>query len=155
MQIKETMQRYGYTTATLAKKMGVFDSTVSRLMNGNPTIQKLRDLAAAIGCPLWEFFADEMPESEEFFAEQSGKAERRVKSERQRVGDGTSGMKFLAVQATRGRAATATEATAQLEQPTHQPSNISHQPSASLQQAIICPHCHQALVMNIASYEQK
>ena len=127
MQIKETMQRYGYTTATLAKKMGVFDSTVSRLMNGNPTIQKLRDLAAAIGCPLWEFFADEMPESEEFFAEQSGKAERRVKSE-----------EF---------------ATAQPEQPTHQPSNISHQPSASLQQAIICPHCGHALVVNVASKE--
>ena len=110
------MQRYGYTTATLAKKMGVFDSTVSRLMNGNPTIQKLRDLAAAIGCPLWEFFADEMPESEEL----------RVK-----------------------------EATAQPEQPTHQPSNISHQPLASLQQAIICPHCHHALVFNVVSYEQK
>jgi lambda repressor-like predicted transcriptional regulator len=29
------------------------------------------------------------------------------------------------------------------------------QPSAIGQQAIICPHCHQALVMNIASYEQK
>ena len=29
------------------------------------------------------------------------------------------------------------------------------QPSAIGQQAIICPHCGHALVMNIASYEQK
>lgn len=29
------------------------------------------------------------------------------------------------------------------------------EPSAIGQQAIVCPHCHQALVMNIASYEQK
>ena len=29
------------------------------------------------------------------------------------------------------------------------------EPSAIGQQAIVCPHCHQALVVNIASYEQK
>jgi transcriptional regulator with XRE-family HTH domain len=60
MQIKETMQRYGYTPTTLAKKMGVFDSTVSRLVTGNPTVQKLQELAEQIGCQRWEFFLDEM-----------------------------------------------------------------------------------------------
>lgn len=60
MQIKETMQRYGYTPTTLAKKMGVFDSTVSRLVTGNPTVQKLQELAEQIGCHRWEFFLDEI-----------------------------------------------------------------------------------------------
>ena len=60
MQIKETMQRYGYTPTTLAKKMGVFDSTVSRLVTGNPTVQKLQELAEQIGCQRWEFFLDEI-----------------------------------------------------------------------------------------------
>ena len=60
MQIKETMQRYGYTPTTLAKKMGVFDSTVSRLVTGNPTVQKLQELAEQIGCHRWEFFLDEL-----------------------------------------------------------------------------------------------
>lgn len=60
MQIKETMQRYGYTPTTLAKKMGVFDSTVSRLVTGNPTVQKLQELAEQIGCQRWEFFLDEV-----------------------------------------------------------------------------------------------
>ena len=60
MQIKETMQRYGYTPTTLAKKMGVFDSTVSRLVTGNPTVQKLQELAEQIGCQRWEFFLDEL-----------------------------------------------------------------------------------------------
>jgi len=51
--------------------------------------------------------------------------------------------------------ATAAGAAAQPEQPTHQPSNISHQPSVALQQAIICPHCGHALVMNVVSEKVK
>ncbi len=54
------MQRYGYTPTSLAKKMGVYVSTVSRLIDGNPTVEKLDELARWIGCQRWEFFADEM-----------------------------------------------------------------------------------------------
>lgn len=60
MQIKETIQNYGYTPTTLAKKMGVFDSTVSRIIKGNPTVEKLDELAREIGCQRWEFFLDEI-----------------------------------------------------------------------------------------------
>ena len=60
MQIKQVMQRYGYTPTSLAKKMGVYVSTVSRLIDGNPTVEKLDELARWIGCQRWEFFTDEM-----------------------------------------------------------------------------------------------
>lgn len=65
MQIKETIQKYGYTPTTLAKKMGVFDSTISRLMKGNPTVDKLDELARQVGCQRWEFFLDEILCSDE------------------------------------------------------------------------------------------
>lgn len=60
MQIKETMQRYGFTPTSLAKKMGVYASTVIRLTDGNPTVDKLDELARWIGCSRWEFFQDEI-----------------------------------------------------------------------------------------------
>jgi len=60
MQIKETMQRYGYSPTSLAKKMGVYASTVIRLTEGNPTVDKLDELARWIGCSRWEFFKDEI-----------------------------------------------------------------------------------------------
>lgn len=60
MQIKETMQRYGFTPTSLAKKMGVYTSTVTRLTEGNPTADKLDELARWIGCGRWEFFEDEI-----------------------------------------------------------------------------------------------
>ena len=60
MQIKETMQRYGYSPTSLAKKMGVYASTVIRLTDGNPTVDKLDELAQWIGCQRWEFFKDEI-----------------------------------------------------------------------------------------------
>ena len=41
------------------------------------------------------------------------------------------------------------------EKQSQESTNENPQPSAIGQQAIVCPHCHQALVMNIASYEQK
>ena len=41
------------------------------------------------------------------------------------------------------------------EKQSQESTNENPQPSAIGQQAIVCPHCHQALVFNIESYEQK
>lgn len=105
MQIKQVMQRYGYTPASLAKKMGVYVSTVSRLIDGNPTVEKLNELARWIGCQRWEFFADEMQ---------------------------AAGMQVVPNGA--------------------EPAQPSQQRTAISQQAIICPHCHSALVFKIEAY---
>lgn len=126
MQIKETMQRYGYSPTSLAKKMGVYASTVIRLTEGNPTVDKLDELARWIGCSRWEFFKDEIE---------------------------AAGYRLTA-----GPAPQPQEKVEPAEEK-HDELPFSRsdggQPTATMQQAIICPHCHQALVVNIASYEQK
>ena len=63
MDIKRVMKQYGFTVYTLAEKMNVKQPTLSGNINGNPTAQKLQDLADAIGCQRWEFFLDEMEAS--------------------------------------------------------------------------------------------
>lgn len=121
MQIKETMQRYGYTPTSLAKKMGVYASTVIRLMEGNPTVDKLDELARWIGCGRWEFFLDEIR---------------------------AAGFDIVKTQPEQPEQSAS-------EKQSQESTNENPQPSAIGQQAIVCPHCHQALVVNIASYEQK
>ena len=116
MQIKQVMQRYGYTPTSLAKKMGVYVSTVSRLIDGNPTVEKLDELARWIGCQRWEFFADEM--------QAAGM---------QVVSNGTEPAQPSAADAL----------------PFGQ-----QQRTAISQQAIICPHCHSALVFRIEAYDE-
>ena len=132
MQIKETMQRYGYSPTSLAKKMGVYASTVIRLTEGNPTVDKLDELARWIGCQRWEFFADEIaaagyritaePEPKDIDNVEQPQASKPMEK--------------------------------QDDLPFSRPDG-GQQPTATMQQAVICPHCHQALIFNIASYEQK
>lgn len=60
MEILKVIQRYGETTYTIAKKMEIKQSSISNMINGNPTIETLRKLAKAIGCSVAEFFIDEL-----------------------------------------------------------------------------------------------
>ena len=132
MQIKETMQRYGYSPTSLAKKMGVYASTVIRLTEGNPTVDKLDELAQQIGCQRWEFFRDEI--------EAAGLTI---------VSNGQQPAPSAPVQPQAAQASSAEGKKDEL------PFSGGQQPTATMQQAIICPHCHSALVFNIAAYEQK
>lgn len=61
MEIKKTLQAHGYTIQAAADAMGVERVTLSRTIANNPTVNSLRRLADAVGVPVWEFFADEMP----------------------------------------------------------------------------------------------
>lgn len=61
MEIKKTLQAHGYTIQKAADTMGVDRVTLSRTIANNPTVNSLRRLADAVGVPVWEFFADEMP----------------------------------------------------------------------------------------------
>ena len=63
MEILKVIQRYGHTTYTIAKEMDVKQSSISNMINGNPTIETLRKLAKAIGCTVPEFFIDELPDN--------------------------------------------------------------------------------------------
>lgn len=62
MDILTVIRRYGHTSYTLAKEMGIKQSTFSQMINGNPTVKTLRLIAEAAKCQVAEFFMDELPE---------------------------------------------------------------------------------------------
>lgn len=136
MDIKSVITNHGYSINSLAKKMDVWQSALSTLVNGkNPTIGKLKEMATALDCSWLEFFKDEISIEDlrrsfpELMAQQAAMAQPAASEEQQQAvsGEGRAlGLPFGC-----------------------------GEPSAIGQQAIVCPHCHQALVFNIASYEQK
>lgn len=58
MDIKSVLKKYGETTYTLAEKMGISQPSMHSIVNGNPTVRKLEQVAKALGCSPAEFFSD-------------------------------------------------------------------------------------------------
>jgi transcriptional regulator with XRE-family HTH domain len=133
MNIQSAIDRHGTTKAELARKMEVAPSYITQLVSGqsSPSMKMLDKLADLIGCKRWEFFIDEMD-----------------RSEVARI------LGLTAQTAPQPAAESASAEQPSAEQQEELPFG-QQQPSAIGQQAIVCPHCHQALVFNIASYEQK
>lgn len=75
MDILKVIQRYGHTTYTIAKAMDVKQSSISNMINGNPTIETLRKIAKAAGCSVAEFFIDELPDDFDLSAYRQPKPE--------------------------------------------------------------------------------
>lgn len=66
MNVREMIKRKGFTLSEVASKMkdkkgnvGVSHVTLSKMLDNNPTTNKLREIAAIIGCKVGDFFADE------------------------------------------------------------------------------------------------
>ena len=64
MRVKEVIKRQGFTLEDIAKAMKTSRSAVSQIVNGNPTVGKLEEIAKIIGVSRGEFFLDEMPKQE-------------------------------------------------------------------------------------------
>lgn len=62
MVIKEVIREHGFTLQDVAHLMGVQKSTFSSIVNGSPTVKKLREIADIIGCKVGDFFRDEISE---------------------------------------------------------------------------------------------
>ena len=56
MRIKEVIKEKGLTVGEIAKRMGVVQPALSRVINGNPTVEMVERVAAAIGVPTSELF---------------------------------------------------------------------------------------------------
>ena len=136
MDIRRTLSRYGYTVNSLAKKCGVGQSGLNQTVTGNPTAKKLQDLAEMVGCQRWEFFLDEIEAAGFVLVKREDGQQPTEPTEPQSpsasASQGRDGLPFGGSDNKGGGA----------------------EPTATMQQAIICPHCHQALVFNIATYER-
>lgn len=65
MNIKEQIQKKGFTISQVASLMtnkkgekGISQSSLSQIINGNPTIDKLQEIAGIIGTSLPELVSD-------------------------------------------------------------------------------------------------
>jgi transcriptional regulator with XRE-family HTH domain len=60
MDLKAFISQRGMSIKQLADAMGSSAPALHQVLTGNPTAQKLQDIATAIGCKRWQLFADEM-----------------------------------------------------------------------------------------------
>lgn len=72
MNILKVIQEHGWTLERLAAEMtnkeggkGLTQPTISKIINGNPTINKLKEIASIIGVSLSELVADEPDQSKQ------------------------------------------------------------------------------------------
>lgn len=68
MDIKKVIRSRGYSLEMVAKELGTSQSALSQSIAGNPTVEKLKDIAGVIGCPVSEFFSDEEDYTPPFIA---------------------------------------------------------------------------------------
>ena len=73
MNIKKVIKAHGFTIASVAAKLknsrggiGISQGALSSTLNGNPSIDKLQEIADIIGVSLSELVADEASEKETY-----------------------------------------------------------------------------------------
>ena len=71
MEVIRIIERHGYRLQDISKKLKMKPSTLEGTISGNPTVGTLRKVAEAVGCPVAEFFFDELPEDYKFPAIES------------------------------------------------------------------------------------
>lgn len=57
LSVKEVCKKKGVTLQELAERMKIKRESLSRAINGNPTVETLEKIATALGVPMWELFA--------------------------------------------------------------------------------------------------
>lgn len=68
MNVKGLIRSRGFTLEKVAQQLGTSQSSLSQCLSGNPTVEKLKDIAEVIGCDLVDFFADERKNKTPFLA---------------------------------------------------------------------------------------
>jgi len=62
LNIKKTIKDYGLEVREVASRMNITPTGLSQHINGNPSVEVLERIAAAVGCNVAEFF--EQPEKD-------------------------------------------------------------------------------------------
>ena len=66
LNIKRALRDRKMTQAELCRRTGILSQNMSPIINGNPTVKKLEDIAIAIGCDITDlFYPDPAEEAEE------------------------------------------------------------------------------------------
>ena len=65
LDIKRALREHNMTQVELCKKTGLLTQNMSPIINGNPTISKLFQIAEGIGCDITDLFYPDHTEEEE------------------------------------------------------------------------------------------
>lgn len=63
--IKEVIKSKGYSVTTLAEKLGMTQVSLSRIINGNPTVETLEKIAIALDVDIKDLFNSTKEEESE------------------------------------------------------------------------------------------
>ena len=135
MQIKKVIDEHGKSWASVAKDLGKTSSAIIQIADGNPTVGKLKQLAGVIGCHWLDFFQDEL----------EAEVLQLIKKEQQPAPQPADG------QQQQGSAADELPFTGGGDGGKRQEAERTGggQPTATVQQAIICPHCKRAIAITV------
>ena len=123
MDILSVLKRHGHTTYTLAKEMKIKQSTLSNMLNGNPTVKSLKLMAEKMPCSVAEFFLDEMSVKDlEALLEIARERENQLKQEPTAPQTDTAQADALP---------------------------FKDEPVLTPAAAILCPHCGQAITLGV------
>lgn len=56
MEVKELLKRKGMTAKELAAKIGISEGALSKSLSGNPTLDRIKQIATALGVEVSELF---------------------------------------------------------------------------------------------------
>lgn len=56
-QVKEILKHKGMTAKELAAKIGISEGALSKSLSGNPTLERIEQIASALGVPVSDLFA--------------------------------------------------------------------------------------------------
>lgn len=63
MRIKELLKQKGITAKELAAKLNLSEGALSQSLNGNPTLERLNQIASALGVSVAELFEVTSPDT--------------------------------------------------------------------------------------------
>ena len=119
MKINEVIERHGLQLRDVSREMGMKPSALQSAIDRNLTVKTLRQISEAARIPIAEFFLDELTDTDRQQLLAAMQPE-------QHNGDGSDVLSQANAHAAPSPA-----------------------PSASLQQAIICPHCKKAMTITV------
>ena len=61
LKIKEVIKNKGYSVTSLAEKIGMTQVSLSRIINGNPTVETLKKIATALDVDIRDLFNPTKP----------------------------------------------------------------------------------------------
>lgn len=56
-QVKELLKQKGMTAKELAAKLGISEGALSKSLSGNPTLERIEQIASALGVSVSDLFA--------------------------------------------------------------------------------------------------